>query len=67
MRTALPDPAEKEAELEAAETPGYTVPEWAAIPTARLRIVDEEVAVHLGNFGTTDAESAHTGGVDQFP
>ncbi|MHB8665495.1 MAG: N-acyl homoserine lactonase family protein [Acidimicrobiales bacterium] len=28
------------AELEVAETPGYTVAEWAAIPRQRLRIVD---------------------------
>ncbi|HXH58573.1 MBL fold metallo-hydrolase [Iamia sp.] len=33
------------AEVEAAETPGYTVPEWAEIPTDRLRRIagDEEI------------------------
>jgi N-acyl homoserine lactone hydrolase len=38
-------------EFEAAQTPGYTVPEWAAIPDDRLRLVhgDETIAegVHL--------------------
>jgi N-acyl homoserine lactone hydrolase len=36
------------AELEASEAPGYTVPEWAAIPTARLRIVEGDTELADG-------------------
>jgi N-acyl homoserine lactone hydrolase len=36
------------AEVKAAEAPGYTVPEWAAIPTSRLRIVEGDTEIFDG-------------------
>jgi N-acyl homoserine lactone hydrolase len=36
------------AEYEAAKTPGYTVPEWAAIPEHRLRLVDGDAQIAVG-------------------
>ena len=35
-------------EIEAAEAPGYTVPEWATIPTARQRIVEGDTEIAEG-------------------
>jgi N-acyl homoserine lactone hydrolase len=36
------------AELDAAKAPGYTVSDWAAIPTSRLRVVEGDAEIALG-------------------
>ena len=48
-------------EYEAAQSPGYTVPEWAAIPEDRLRLVrgDEEIAEGIGLLSTPGHTPGH--------
>ena len=46
---AIPAPVYIQAvELEAAQTPGYTVADWAAIPTSRLRVVEGDAEIAAG-------------------
>ncbi len=48
-------------EHEAAQSPGYTVPEWAAIPEDRLRLVrgDEQIAEGIGLLSTPGHTPGH--------
>ena len=48
-------------EFEAAQTPGYTVPDWAAIPDDRLRLVhgDEEIAEGISLLSTPGHSPGH--------
>ena len=48
-------------EHEAAQSPGYTVPDWAAIPEDRLRLVrgDEEIAEGIGLLSTPGHTPGH--------
>jgi N-acyl homoserine lactone hydrolase len=49
------------AELEAAQAPGYTVPEWAAIPQGRLRLVhgDEDIVEGVSLLSTPGHSPGH--------
>ena len=48
-------------EFEAAQTPGYTVPDWAAIPDDRLRLVhgDQEIAEGVSLLSTPGHSPGH--------
>ena len=48
-------------EFEAAQTPGYTVPDWAAIPNDRLRLVhgDQEIAEGISVLSTPGHSPGH--------
>ena len=48
-------------EFEAAQTPGYTVPNWAAIPNDRLRLVhgDQEIAEGVSLLSTQGHSPGH--------
>jgi N-acyl homoserine lactone hydrolase len=48
-------------EFEAAQTPGYTVPDWAAIPDDRLRLVhgDQEIAEGISLLSTPGHSPGH--------
>lgn len=48
-------------EFEAAQTPGYTVPDWAAIPDDRLRLAhgDEEIAEGISLLSTPGHSPGH--------
>ncbi len=48
-------------EFEAAQTPGYTVPDWAAIPDDRLRLVhgDQEIAEGISLWSTPGHSPGH--------
>jgi N-acyl homoserine lactone hydrolase len=56
-------------EHEAAQSPGYTVPDWAAIPDDRLRLVrgDEEIADGIGLLSTPGHTPGHQSVVIQAP
>jgi len=58
----LPAPVYVQAtEFEVAQTPGYTVPDWAAIPEDRLRLVhgDQEIAEGVSLLSTPGHSPGH--------
>src|SRR5690606_23430598 len=69
-RKGLADAHDLPLQLDAARcahTRAHGLSEPLDVLSGRLPVVDEEVAVHLRDHGTTDAQAPAAGRVDQFP